>query len=800
VSQTFTLDVGPHVVGVTASDGLAAPATGEVVVAVQAPTDPGSLDLSFDPTAGGTRPGFGGESAAVNAVIAQPDGKILAGGNFNSFNGVPCGGLVRLHPDGSLDARFLLHPRTTWPSVNALALQADGKILLTYQHYSTDEDGWFAGLVRLNPDLSEDPTFRVANQWDYVFLNAVAVQPDGKILLGGVFAFTGEGAPYRCVARFHADGRLDRSFQPAPLSSDGEPRNAVNNIVVQPNGRIILLGGFSVPGFSSGGLARLWPDGSLDTNFVRNVPWAYTEDSGNLVLQPDGKIVVAAHFMNLPGVIRPHLLRLHPDGSMDASFQAPKMDYSVGPLARLPDGRFLVSTNQWPESGLARLHQDGTLDESLQVRLGSSGAYVAAIAVQTNGQAIIGGRFDLVNGYPRPGLARLNTGVGGPWVTRELPAAGQSDHPCFVQLEAAPAAEVVAYAVEDQPPAGWRVNDISHGGVFDPQTGKVKFGPFFDALARPLTYSVSPPADAFGVFAFTGMASADGVNSPIGGVQDFLIVGWHPADRNPEDWLLGIGEVTAYGSAWRHGAVWPVAPNPIPIDYVTRAAALWKGGEAYTLDGSGTPPPGCWVNVGWDFQVAPKAQSGVATPAPLLETASRSLPAIYVPGEPLNVSVAAAPGASVQAYAVEDTLPPGWRPTAISHDGEFDTAQHRVKWGPFLDHTPRTLSYEVLPPATASGGVRFVGVSSLDGSSVAIPGAREVAPGCRLRVHSPAAPGPFRLALTGPLGARVLVEGSTDLVDWVRLAELTNHAGQVSFPDPDAAAYPQRFYRSRLIP
>ena len=67
------------------------------------PTEPGSLDLTFDPTAGGTQPGFGGDDPAVNAVIVQSDGKILAGGSFTSFNGVPHTRLARLQPDGQLD-------------------------------------------------------------------------------------------------------------------------------------------------------------------------------------------------------------------------------------------------------------------------------------------------------------------------------------------------------------------------------------------------------------------------------------------------------------------------------------------------------------------------------------------------------------------------------------------------------------------------------------------------------------------------------------------------------------------------
>jgi hypothetical protein len=55
---------------------------------------------------------------------------------------------------------------------------------------------------------------------------------------------------------------------------------------------------------------------------------------------------------------------------------------------------------------------------------------------------------------------------------------------------------------------------------------------------------------------------------------------YHPADAN-RDARIVIGEVTAYGAAWKGGRTWSVGPVPIPISYITRAGYLWKGGEAY---------------------------------------------------------------------------------------------------------------------------------------------------------------------------------------------------------------------------
>jgi hypothetical protein len=122
--------------------------------------------------------------------------------------------------------------------------------------------------------------------------------------------------------------------------------------------------------------------------------------------------------------------------------------------------------------------------------------------------------------------------------------------------------------------------------VFDPVKGKVKFGPFFDHKARTLTYEVTPPENASGTKEFSGIGSADGVNNTIGGDKTIPSAIRHPADNKPSDNAITIVELTAYASAWRSGTTWSIPPNPVPISYVTRAGALWKGGEQYVFDPS----------------------------------------------------------------------------------------------------------------------------------------------------------------------------------------------------------------------
>ena len=93
----------------------------------------------------------------------------------------------------------------------------------------------------------------------------------------------------------------------------------------------------------------------------------------------------------------------------------------------------------------------------------------------------------------------------------------------------------------------------------------------------------------------------------------------HPADTNGDGRLV-IGEVTAYGAAWKRGDLWPQGPNPIPIGYVTRAGYLWRNGETYQQ--AAGECPACWVAVATLPTADPLAPFNVLTPAPVMTTNS----------------------------------------------------------------------------------------------------------------------------------------------------------------------------------
>jgi uncharacterized delta-60 repeat protein len=730
-----------------------------------------------------------GHRVTVRALALQPDGRVLAGGWFASVNDWPRPSLARFGADGEPDVGFYA-PLAPYAYVESLALQPDGKVLVAGPSVLTASEACTnIGLARLNPNGSVDATF---NFFGTSPIHCVSLLPDGRILIGGEFIDDPGGDEWQpprlpqALARLCRNGSVDSSFQPIRIPAGDDC--GVRALAQLPDGRL-LIGGLW-PGTDEGlppCLARLNADGSLDASFQQN--WVTYFFVKAIALQADGKAVVGGSGgIETPGgYTYVSLLRVNPDGSLDASFHAEMGAlYSVSAVVWQPDGKILVGDSE--AGGILRLNPDGSRDSTFDTRIGR----VHALLLQPDHRILVGGEFEEVNGLPAIGLARLNNDISVP-----LPFVRREISPPSVRLIATPPAGVSVYAVEDQPPANWPVTNISHGGLWDAATGKVKFGPFYDAEPRTLSYTVIippcwPPCPGY----FTGTASADGVNTPIVG-DGRIVQPWpHPADVRSPEWSLSIGEVTVYGAAWRRGDTWPLPPNPIPIDYVTRAAMLWRGGECYRFDDR-TNAPFWWVNC--DAPGSADFQSAVAQVSNL-PAAQRELPGMFVPGEPLTVTIATHPGGATRAYAVEDAVPTGWPVSAISPGGELDAVNGKVKWGPFLDAAPRDLSYQVVPPAGASGVVTFAGTASFDGAGLPVAGPRQISAGSRLRVALDPATGRLVLSLVGPAGSRYLIETSTDLSGWLPLSEVTASPDGTTLPLNSRPEEPQRFYRAQLIP
>ena len=365
----------------------------------------GSLDSSFNQNISNFYGGFGADGP-IYASAVQVDGKILIGGNFGAVNGEMRSSIARLNTDGSLDSSF--NPDIegmSGSSVYAIAVQADGQILIG-GCFTTVNGETRNNVARLNADGSLDASFDIGSGVDGN-VNAIATQADGKILIGGYFIEV-NGVAYNSIARLNADGSFDQGFN--ANISEYDP---VYAIAVQADGNILIGGYFSaVNGVTRNRIARLDADGSLDGSFD---PGSGAGSSGveTIALQTDGKILIGGWFSMVNGVAHNGIARLNADGSLDQSFN-PDVDSSVQAIALQADGKILIGgyfivVNGVAHNNIARLNADGSLDTSFNTDISASNT-IETITVQANGRIIIGGDFTNVNSESRKRIARLHSG------------------------------------------------------------------------------------------------------------------------------------------------------------------------------------------------------------------------------------------------------------------------------------------------------------------------------------------------------------------------------------------------------
>lgn len=227
---------------------------------------------------------------------------------------------------------------------------------------------------------------------------AITVQPDGKILIGGAFTMVA-GVNRTNLARLEPDGTLDTNFV-------GWANATVYCIAVQPDGKILVGGDFTALSQATRNrIGRLNNDGSVDTQFN---PGA-NERVYAIVPLLDGNILVGSRFTQIGGRARSRLARLDSTGRVDSRFN-PGANNSVYTLAVQPDGKILVGGNFTSIAGvsrqrLARMNPNGSLDRDF-VAWADDGVH--ALVMEPNGQILVGGRFTTLSGQASYGLGRLH--------------------------------------------------------------------------------------------------------------------------------------------------------------------------------------------------------------------------------------------------------------------------------------------------------------------------------------------------------------------------------------------------------
>ncbi len=367
-------------------------------------SQPGELDTTFNP---GT-----GANDFILSIALQPDGKMLIGGIFTSYNGTTRNRIARLNSEGSLDFGFNPGigvsggPNQT---VNSISLQPDGKVLIGGEF--TNYNGASRNrIARLNQDGSLDASFNPGNGANDL-VNSFALQPDGKVLIGGFFtSYNGISRNY--ITRLNANGSLDATFNPGTGTN-----NLVYAIALQPDSKVLIGGLFTTyNGASRNRVARLNADGGLDTTFNPGI--GANDRVLSLALQSDGKVLIGGFFTSYNGTPRNYIARLNSDGRLDSTFNSGTgANERVLTLALQPNGKVLIggwftNYNGASRNRIARLNGDGSLDVDFNPGTGVSGGLIQSVysfSLQPDGKALCGGEFTSYNGVGRNRIARVLT-------------------------------------------------------------------------------------------------------------------------------------------------------------------------------------------------------------------------------------------------------------------------------------------------------------------------------------------------------------------------------------------------------
>lgn len=462
----------------------------------------GELDTTFNASA------YTVANTPASIIVRQPDGKMIIAGGFTVINGVARNRIARLNTDGTVDTTFeapeLGDPSGGNPGISILsiALQADGKILVggTFGTFGTN----YLHLMRLNTNGSIDTSFtNWGNSGQLTTtnrINKILVRPNGNILIGGFFTLESNGVATTSMARLLPNGQLDTTFD---FTSFG---GTVRDFVVFPD-ESFLVCDINIAKYSSTGV----PDQTFPT-VITNAAIV------KMRLLPDGNILIAGAFNAVNFFTNSRIARITPNGSVDLSFNTNGLgagpadfntviyDFDIGSDGKIYVAGNFSTFNSIARTDVARLNTNGTLDESFVPAASGANTIMTGIAVSDSNVTIVG------NGTGTTGDAVYRLNMSGGLDSAYVVKAGK---PSLVRrLAQMPNGKVV---IGGSFPI---VNGVARNGLAMLESdGKVDttFVPFFNVGVAQNIYSLVPQADGkIIVGAFQGIGfkrlNADGSN------------------------------------------------------------------------------------------------------------------------------------------------------------------------------------------------------------------------------------------------------------------------------------------------
>ena len=353
-----------------------------------------NTDGTLDPTFFNSESFIPGE---VRVIELQPDGKVVIGGNFTEYYGIPRKSIARLNSDGTIDQTF--QPGSGFDkSIFAIAIQPDGKIIVagSFNTFNGDSIG---SIIRLNDSGSIDTTFNSikldsTSREPYVF--DLKIQLDGKVLAGGHFTYkNSSGNTVYNLIRVDSNGALDSSFDIGPGTGQ------VNSILIQPDQKILVAGGLSSMGGIQipRGMSRIHPDGTLDTSFsVNGVGINYGSQIYKIKTQTDGSIIAIGIFSSFNQIPSPGIVKILNNGVHDTTYNiGTGFNNHPEDLSIQNDDKTLVlgSFSGYQDYGamkIIRLMPNGDIDTNYR-KISGFNSLVTKVSNLPSGDYLIGGAF-----------------------------------------------------------------------------------------------------------------------------------------------------------------------------------------------------------------------------------------------------------------------------------------------------------------------------------------------------------------------------------------------------------------------
>lgn len=386
-------------------------------------------DPAYQPTVNGS----------VSVTHQQSSGKWIVAGSFSSISGHSTQNVARMNEDGTVDQSFTASASSFSGGIVCVATDQGGRVIVGMRGYGQQQfvnGNWVTVpavvLVRLNADGSKDgsftPVFELPTSSYYSFnesrINAVSVQSDGKILVGGNFDKVG-GYTQPFLARLDQTGLLDQSYDPVITFGDNtySPFNSsqeVQSIEVTAGDVAIIGGGFSgVNGYAQKGVAKITASGDLDLSFRVFFNSSYPYSSSSAVVfcarqDSQRRVVLVGSWEDIEGRNNWNsAARVDQYGRLDWNFSAPfgNQDWCV-----ILPGDYLVfgrtgslSSNYVIQGALAGYFSNGSRDPVLNVDLRNSNR-PDFFAARAGSGPVIGGTWILeINGQDITGPTALTS-------------------------------------------------------------------------------------------------------------------------------------------------------------------------------------------------------------------------------------------------------------------------------------------------------------------------------------------------------------------------------------------------------